>query len=103
MGAKDGRCVTVPSRLLSHSLHELNITAIDFLKLDVEGAEYDILLGDDELWSSISIRTLAVEMDRQPRDARYKFGDLCNLLRSRFRSVTETGSNYPLVVCSMDN
>jgi FkbM family methyltransferase len=35
---------------LNATLRAKGIAGIDFLKVDVEGAEYDILLGDKALW-----------------------------------------------------
>jgi FkbM family methyltransferase len=99
LGAKNARRVSVPAEPLSVTLGKLGVDGIDFLKIDVEGAEYDILLGDCDLWST-PIRHLVVEVDRSPRDERYSFEQLMALLRARFAS-TEVGSGkYPLVRCS---
>jgi hypothetical protein len=70
------------------------------LKVDVEGAEYDIVLGDEELLS-FDIRCLVVEVDRHPRDKRYEFRSMVEKLRNRFGTVIERkrDSNFPLLVC----
>jgi FkbM family methyltransferase len=98
LGAQDARKVSVPSEPLSATLRKHGIEQIDFLKVDVEGAEYDILLGDGELWA-IPIRNLVVEVDRSPRDKRYELEQMLSLLRLKFRSVEVGQGTYPLVTC----
>jgi hypothetical protein len=92
------RRVSVPAEKLSTTLGSRQIKQLDFLKVDVEGAEYDILLGDKDLWNT-PISTLIVEADRTPRDARYSMNDLVELLKSKFRSVSIGNGNYPLITC----
>jgi FkbM family methyltransferase len=101
MGAANGQMVKVPTVRLSQFIKQSGINHIDFLKIDVEGSEYDILLGDSELWSVATISCLAVETDRTPRDAKYQYKDMLQQLRSRFRIVEErkTQSSFPLLVC----
>jgi FkbM family methyltransferase len=97
-GASTATKVTVPAIKLSEALKDTAV--IDLLKVDVEGAEYDILVGDKALWNR-RINALAVEVDRNPRDQRYRFSDMMDLLRSRFSSVTEASGHaeYPVFVC----
>jgi FkbM family methyltransferase len=99
MGAADGRKVSVRSEPLSTTLRACNIGFIDFLKVDVEGAEYDILLGDPPLWQT-PIRHLVAEVDRAPRDERYSFDQLERFMRTKFKSVQIGGGNFPLMICS---
>jgi FkbM family methyltransferase len=96
-GALTAAEVTVPAVKLSDVFKD--IPAVDFLKVDVEGAEYDILLGDSALWDT-QINALAVEVDRSPRDDRYRFDDIIDMLRRRFSDVTQLGhAEYPVFVC----
>lgn len=99
LGAKDARKVSVPAEPLSATLGVLGVDRIDFLKIDVEGAEYDVLLGDRDLWS-IPIRHLLVEVDRSPRDHRYSFEQLISHMKAKFQAVTVGSGKYPLVACS---
>jgi FkbM family methyltransferase len=100
MGAAEGQMVKVSTVLLSRFLKHADIGCIDFLKVDVEGAEYDILLGDAELLS-LDIRCLVVEVDRVPRDKRYEFRALVQKLQGKFRTVIERkqDSDFPLLIC----
>jgi FkbM family methyltransferase len=103
-GAVNAERVKVRSMRMSQFLRAEGISHIDFLKVDVEGAEYDILLGDPAIWSVATIKCLAVEVDRNPRDNRYSFAALLALLKSRFRYVTEVEKDgrweYPVFICT---
>src|SRR5262249_10302610 len=101
MGAANGQMVKVPTVRLSQFIKRSGINQVDFLKIDVEGSEYDILLGDSELWSAATISCLAVETDRTPRDTKYEYDDMLQELHGRFRVVKErkTQSSFPLLVC----
>ena len=70
------------------------------LKIDIEGAEYDILLNDDFL-DNYPIKELFVEVDKNPRDKKYTFSQLMNLLEKHFESINITNieSEYPLIHC----
>jgi FkbM family methyltransferase len=97
-GAANGEQVQVPAVRLSSLLRDRGIERIGLLKIDVEGAEYPILLGDRELME-IPIDALLVEVDRNPRDTRYSFGELYDLLQHNFRHVliVDGGADYPLI------
>jgi FkbM family methyltransferase len=97
-GASAGEPVQVPAMKLSRLLRDRGIQHIGALKIDVEGAEYAILLGDRELLE-IPIDALLVEVDRNPRDTCYTYEQLYDLLRYKFWHVTVPvgGSDYPLI------
>jgi FkbM family methyltransferase len=97
-GAIGGEQVHVPTIRLSNLLRDRGIEHIGVLKIDVEGAEYSILLGDRGLLE-IPIDALLVEVDRNPRDTRYSYDQLYNLLQHSFRHVmvVNSGSDYPLI------
>lgn len=65
--------VTIPSKKLSSLMRSFELQNIHILKLDCEGAEYDILycLGDDELnrIAFITMETHLVDEDRRNRDS----------------------------------
>lgn len=58
-GQTDARAITVEVRRLSTIMRELGHTAIDVLKMDIEGAEYDVL--DDLLRERLPVRQILVE------------------------------------------
>ncbi|HEY1358237.1 MAG TPA: FkbM family methyltransferase [Thermoleophilaceae bacterium] len=62
--AADGTAVSAPCRSLSSLMHEHGHTRIDLLKLDVEGAEYDVL--DAMLADDLEVRILCVEFHKDP-------------------------------------
>jgi FkbM family methyltransferase len=100
LGAQEGRHIKVPSVRLSDYLREKEISVVDLLKVDVEGAEYDILLGDSNLWK-LNIRSLVAELDKNPRtQERGTFAQMLDFLRSKFTSVRELkGGEYPVYYC----
>jgi FkbM family methyltransferase len=100
LGAQEARHIKVPSVRLSDYLREKGVTAVDVLKVDVEGAEYDILLGDSDLWK-LDVRCLVAEIDKKPRsDERGTFAQMQELLRSKFANIKETkGGEYPVYCC----
>ena len=97
-GAIDGEQVHVPAMRLSKLLRDRGVERIGVLKIDVEGAEYPILLGDRQLWE-IPVDALLVEIDRTPRDKRYDYDQLYDLLQRLFRhvKVVNSGTDYPLI------
>jgi len=97
-GAKGGERVSVPAMRLSRILQDRGIGRIGLLKVDVEGAEYPILLEDKELWNT-PIDAILVEVDHDPRDTRYSFSQFYELLRNFFRQVTIVNpvAEYPLI------
>jgi FkbM family methyltransferase len=101
LGAAGGERVKVRATRLSEFVRQREIRQIDVLKIDVEGAEYDILLGDTKLWKT-SIKALLVEVDRQPRDTRYAYESLRRHLADRFARIESPNwrSDYPLLICS---
>jgi FkbM family methyltransferase len=97
-GAIGGEEVHVPAMRLSKLLRGRGIERIGVLKIDVEGAEYSILLGDRDLWE-IPIDALLVEVDHNPRDTRYTYDQLYDRLEHTFRHVivVDSGSDYPFI------
>jgi FkbM family methyltransferase len=92
-GATGADRVDVPAARLSKLLQDKGITKIDFLKIDAEGAEYPILLGDLDLLGKIEIEALVVEVDRVSRDTRYNYDQLYEQLQRSFSQVSIKDSN----------
>ena len=99
-GAENGEMIYLEPLSLSKLFQLNNINRVDVLKLDIEGAEYDILLNDDFL-DNYPIKELFVEVDKNPRDKKYTFSQLTDLLEKYFESIriTNIESEYPLIHC----
>ena len=90
MQETDSPMEIVQATTLSHIVEENNIEQIDYLKLDVEGAEYDILLNcpTDTLGK---VKRIVMEYHEFSDDKR-NHRDLVNLLKSHdFQVVVEDG------------
>jgi len=100
LGAEDAKSYKVPAIVLSEYISQHSIERIDFMKVDVEGSEYDILIGDDQLWET-EIKCLVVEIDRTPRDDRYAGVDLRAFLKEKFESIecASPDAPYPVYFC----
>ena len=100
LGAENAESYKVPAIVLSDYLQQHCIECIDFMKIDVEGSEYDILIGDDQLWET-EIKCLVVEIDRTPRDERYAGVDLHAYLKEKFESIecASPDAPYPVYSC----
>ena len=83
-GSSFSHSETVTVATLDDFCHRENISAIDFLKLDVEGAEYRVLSGAKELLQSGKIRFLQFEFGGADIDARLYFRDFFYLLEPRY-------------------
>ena len=99
-GAKNGKMIQVDSTSLSMLFEKCKLNVIDLLKIDIEGAEYDILLNDNFL-ENYKVKELFVEVDKTPRDKRYKYHQIINLLKKHYQSIKVIGheSEYPLILC----
>ncbi len=63
------RCYPVTTHTLLNLCGERNIVAIDLMKLDVEGFEYELLTRNDDFFSKHSPKHLLVELRRDHNDA----------------------------------
>jgi hypothetical protein len=70
------------------------------LKIDVEGAEYEMLLEDDGLLS-FDIGSIVMEIDKNPREGiQHTFPELMDFLRKKFSNVAEKkGGRFPIYHC----
>jgi FkbM family methyltransferase len=64
------RTAKVPLRRLATILDEHQIARVDFMKMDIEGAEYEAVLGSLELFHAHRIRTIALELHPVQLNAR---------------------------------
>ena len=86
--------------MLSEFCIENSIKKIDFLKIDVEGSEYDIVLGDIDFFK-IPIDEIAIEADEIPRDNKYNLNDLLNKSRHHeynIKLLFSKGKNFPVII-----
>jgi FkbM family methyltransferase len=100
-----GPTLEVPALALGHVFDEYRVSRCDFLKLDCEGAEYDILYALPRPYFD-RVRRVAVEYHAEPADKRHRAGELIAFLRGvgfrvdRYTSVV--GSRNGLVFASRD-
>ncbi|MGZ3686709.1 MAG: FkbM family methyltransferase [Bdellovibrionota bacterium] len=80
-------------RTLSEIIRENKVEKIDLLKVDVERAELDVLLGiEDAHWPKISQAVVEVQSDKDPENCR----KISELLKSKGFRVVEEMANYLL-------
>lgn len=84
----------VPMIALDIFCKERSIDRIDFLKIDIEGAEYDALLGADHLFSSGRIRSGLIEISPSNLE---RFGSSTEDIREFFYQ-----RDYKLGLCSSE-
>jgi len=82
---------------IDHFLAESKISSVDFLKLDVEGNELNVLLGASQSISSGKIKAIQFEFGTCNIDSRTFFRDFWNLLSPRYNiyRVLKNGM-YPI-------
>ncbi len=80
----DNKKETVETVKLDHYAEKNNIKIIDFLKIDVEGAEYKVLSGAMNLIDQKRIKNIQFEFGAGNITARIFFNDFWELLSSRY-------------------
>ena len=72
-------------------IEQNNVNKVDFLKLDCEGSEYEILFHVDEydLWDKIS----RISMELHGRDDKIQVNRLMEMLRKNYNTVKIKGNN----------
>jgi FkbM family methyltransferase len=100
LGARGGRKIEVPGIRLSDYLRSNGLTRVDVLKIDVEGAEFEMLLEDEGL-RSFDIGSIVMEVDRNPREGiQHTFAEMMDFLREKFSYVAEVkGGPFPIYHC----
>lgn len=101
-GAENGTPVEVKMNTLATFCIEHNISDIDFLKIDIEGAEYEAILDSNDFFK-VPTHAAAIEVDRNPRSGQYTFAYFVDTLKANYKNVQilESGdAAYPLVLCS---
>jgi FkbM family methyltransferase len=85
----------VQARTLSQILDEKKIGHVDLMKVDIEGAEYEVLLGSPEVFEEGRIRAIALELHPTILAARGKeVSDITDMLtRNGYRQIKSFGSN----------
>jgi len=69
---EDGRRVTVPSQTFRSVLDRHGLTEVDILKMDIEGAEHDVLASDPEVLRRVRCLVGELHYSRAARDATAK-------------------------------
>jgi FkbM family methyltransferase len=75
----------VPLGSLDQFCREQGITKIDFLKIDTEGFEFDVLQGASSMLEEGAIRAIQFEFGDTYLRTPYHFGDFWDFLSPRFR------------------
>ena len=100
-GAAGGKEIELNSIKLSSLFLSQKLNMIDILKIDVEGAEYDIILNDNFL-DRYKVNQIYIEADKNPRDVRFSFEELIIKLEYYYKvvSINYTDPEYPLIHCT---
>jgi len=95
----EDECVEIPVKKLSTIMDELNHQKIEILKMDIEGAEYDVI--EDLLQSNLDVRKLLVEFhNRFSSIGKHKSKDIIEKLINhgyRIFFISEKGREYSFV------
>ena len=99
-GAINSNPIKIKTTTISKLLISLEVKSVDFLKIDIEGSEYDVLINDMFL-DNFQIKNLFIEVDRYPRDKRFSYDQLVDYLNNYYDNISISGnsSDYPLIVC----
>jgi len=99
-GAKHGECCNIETIKISDILSKYKLETVDVCKIDVEGAEYDIILNDRFL-DKFKIKKLFIEVDQNPRDDRFAFDQLIEYLKIYYfdLKIKHPETEYPLIIC----
>ena len=91
--ARDGEHITVKARRIDDILEELNIDRVDWVKIDVEGAEYEVLQGMER-----TLRRCRCKLILECR--RENLGKVISFLRNLgYRTKIIKGSGIPYLFC----
>ena len=67
---------TTPLMSLTELFDQLSLETVDFMKMDIEGYEYEAILGSPEIFQKQRIRAFVVEFHRDHIEARGKSGQI---------------------------
>jgi len=82
----------ITSITLQEFIENEKITKIDFLKMDIEGAEFDVLMNCPKQILLLAER-MGIEIHHKPPHPRYTKNDLLNLLNGFF-TITQSADDY---------
>ena len=85
VGVKFGETETVRVRRLDTLCAELDVGRVDFLKIDTEGGDLDILRGAGELLQGALVRVIQFEFGGTALDTRQPLRDYFDLLEPAYR------------------
>lgn len=85
------RVIHVPVRTLDSFVQAAGITSIGFIKLDVEGGEWDVLRGGEDVLSTHRPVILFEAYDGNTRPYGYRVFELLSYLEQRGYQVTQAG------------
>jgi len=94
-------CVSVSTIKFSTFCKTNSLKYIDYLKMDIEGAEYAAILGDSSFFD-IPIKEIIIEVHKSLGDNKYTFNQLIEHLKTRYsivRILTSAWPECPLIHC----
>ncbi len=99
-GAEKSELIHVDAITITDILSTLQNKTVDIMKIDIEGAEYDVLLNDNFLDNFI-IKKLFIEVDKKPRDKRFTIKQLLRYLDNYYKNIRvfDSDNEYPLLIC----
>ena len=100
-GAVESESINICAITVSELLSTFKVNTVDILKIDIEGAEYDIILNDNFL-DRYKVKQIYIEADKNPRDVRFSFEELIIKLEYYYKvvSINHIDSEYPLIHCT---
>ena len=100
-GAVESESINICAITVSEILSTFKVNTVDILKIDIEGAEYDIILNDNFL-DRYKVKQIYIEADKNPRDVRFSFEELIIKLEYYYKvvSINHIDSEYPLIHCT---
>lgn len=101
-GASQAHSVRVHGITINEFCEKHEIGVIDLMKIDIEGAEYELIMEDSKFFD-VPCNKLILEADVQSRMfPDYRIEDLTNILKCHYRSIdvrTDRENEYSIVFC----
>jgi len=93
LGVEDSHEVSVPSITIKEVVENNNLEKIDFLKLDVQGAEYEIILNTPSFILGM-IKYISMEMHSSISNTEKVLGSIPNYKRNSLKTVRKLSKSH---------
>ena len=91
------KVITVPMRTLDSVLQEHDIQKVDFVKMDIEGGELNVLRGATQMLKNLQPIILFEAFEENTSPYNYRVFDILNYLEQRSYCVKQTGMTFNYV------